>query len=265
MSEADRSFKPCACPTSERYNQRFSRHRKQLHCDMVGTCKLKFLIVGTGRSGSSLLSAIICQSGGSFGLPAVEDWDRSRGTLEHPYIHSAYKWYSRATRIRESLIPDQAATVCLSICRSHLKKNLHVANYIKSTQLVWLVNEINRLEPVGVIGIYRKFSSYLASRYLKFGGDYAKWRGVWTNVNATVLLQASTYPSALVSYEELIDPNESDWATRLHELIGIPVQAILTARKELAKTASVTRETFEDEETKRLYASLRNFQRATTS
>ena len=136
---------------------------------------------------------------------------------------------------------------------------------IKSTQLVWLVNEINRLEPVGVIGIYRKFSSYLASRYLKFGGDYAKWRGVWTNVNATVLLQASTYPSALVSYEELIDPNESDWATRLHELIGIPVQAILTARKELAKTASVTRETFEDEETKRLYASLRNFQRATTS
>ena len=65
--------------------------------------------------------------------------------------------------------------------------------------------------------------------------------------------------------ETLIDPNESDWATRLHELIGIPVQAILTARKELVKTASVTRETFEDEETKRLYASLRNFQRATIS
>ncbi len=224
----------------------------------------KFLIVGTGRCGSTLLSAIIAKSGGSFGLPAVEDWDRSGGALEHPYIHSAYKWYSRATRIRDSLIPDQAATVCWSICRSRLKKNLRVANYIKSTQLVWLVDEINRLEPVGVIGIYRKFSGYLASRYQKGGGDYAQWRGVWMNVNATVLLQASIYPSALFSHEELIDPNESDWAAKLHELTGMPAQTILTARKELTKPGVTSGETFETEETKRLYAASRNFQRPAT-
>ena len=52
----------------------------------------KFLIVGTGRCGSTLLSAIIAKSGGSFGLPALEDWDRRGGALEHPCILSAYKW-----------------------------------------------------------------------------------------------------------------------------------------------------------------------------
>ena len=68
--------------------------------------------------------------------------------------------------------------------------------------------------------IIAKSGGYLVSMYRKSGGDYAKWRGVWMNVNASVLLQASTYPAALVSCEELMDPNESDWATRLHELTG---------------------------------------------
>ena len=209
-----------------------------------------------------LLSAIIAKSGGSFGLPALEDWDRRGGALEHPCILSAYKWYSRSTRIRDLLIPDRAANVCLSICRSHLKENLRVANYIKSTKLVWLVNEINIFEPVRVIGIYRKFSGYLVSMYRKSGGDYAKWRGIWMNVNATVLLQASSYPSALVSYEELIDPNESNWATRLHKLTGMPAHTILTARKELTKPGVTSSEIFEDEETKRLYSALQQFSTA---
>ena len=54
--------------------------------------KPKFLIVGIGRSGSSLLAAILAKSGGNFGLPSLDDWDRRDGVLEHPYVLNAYKW-----------------------------------------------------------------------------------------------------------------------------------------------------------------------------
>ena len=182
----------------------------------------------------------------------------------------AYKWYSRATRIKTLLIPDQVARLCLKQCRRYLQKNFEIADYVKSSQSVWLVEEANKLTgSIGVIGIYRKFSDYLVSQYRKSGGSYRKWKDIWIDVNATatatatVLLQAHIYPFAFVSYEELVDIKERGWAERVHQLTGLPAEKILTDRKELIKPADgPSIDTFDDEDTRRLYNALRNFQSA---
>ena len=133
---------------------------------------------------------------------------------------------------------------------------------MKSSRLVWLVDEANKLtSSIGVIGIYRKFSGYLVSRYRKSGGNYRKGKDIWTDINGTVLLQAHTYPFAFVSYEELVDLAETTWAESLGQLTGIPTEEILTNRKALIKPTGPSFDTFEDENTRSLYDALRNFQR----
>ncbi len=224
--------------------------------------KTKYLIVGTGRNGSSLLAAIIARSGGNLGLPALDHWERKGGVLEHPYVHNAYKWYSRAARVKELLIPNRVAKLCLKQCRKYLRRNFEIADYVKSSRLVWLVDEANKLTgSIGVIGIYRKFSDHLVSRYRGSGGSYRKWKNMWVDINSTALLQAHTYPFAFVSYEELVDLAETAWAERLGRLTGIPTEEILTNRKALIKPAGPSFDTFEDETTRSLYDALRNFQR----
>ena len=158
---------------------------------------------------------------------------------------------------------NAGATFCLKQCRAYLQKNFEIADYVKSSRLVWLVDEAKELtSSIGVIGIYRKFSGYRLSQYRKSGGSYRKWKDTWSDVNATVLLQAHTYPSAFVSYEELVDIAETSWAGRVHQLTGIPEEQILTHRKELIKPRESPRiDTFEDEDTRNLYHALRNFQR----
>ena len=226
----------------------------------------KFLIIGTGRSGSSLLAAILASSGGNFGLPSLDDWNRRGGALEHPYVLNGYKWYSRTLRMKESLIPDQVARLCLKQCRKYLQKNFEIADYVKSSRLVWLVDEANKLtNSIGVIGIYRKFSGYLVSQYRKSGGSYQQLKDMWTDVNATVLLQAHTYPFAFVSYEELVDLTKTNWAVRVSQLTGLSAEEILSNRKALIKPAESPRiDTFEDETTRSLYDALCNFHRNTS-
>ena len=48
---------------------------------------VRFLIVGTGRCGSSLLSAILARAGANFDMPLRAEWDRRSGEYEHPPPH----------------------------------------------------------------------------------------------------------------------------------------------------------------------------------
>ena len=221
---------------------------------------MKFLIVGTGRCGSSFLSAIIAKAGGSFEMPAVEHWGPGSGAFDSLYILKAYKWYIWHERIANSLLFDRTAGAFMGVCRRVLRRTLLAADYIKSPQLVWLVHEINRFgEPFGLIAIYRKFSGYWPSVFHRKGSTYQKSRDIWMDVNNAILLQASLYPSALISYEELIDTAETHWAEKLHTLTKLPVKEILSARKELLRPSHApSNEFFEDNDTRRLYEALRN-------
>ena len=57
-------------------------------------------------------------------------------------------------------------------CGKHLQKNLEIADYVKSSRSVRLVEEANELTaPSELLGIYRKFGDYPVSRH----GAQALW------------------------------------------------------------------------------------------
>jgi len=133
--------------------------------------KTRYLIVGTGRSGSSLLSAILADAGANFNMPKMSSWDRKTGAYEHPKLHSAYKWYSRSQKITKSVLPSQPLRRFFEIrMRRDLSKLLCNTIFLKSTGLIWLVQPIYKLvyQPKIIVS-YRKFEGYCTSRHLKFG------------------------------------------------------------------------------------------------
>ena len=62
--------------------------------------KVRFIMVTTGRSGSSLLAAIIADAGGKFGFPSKDKWDPESGAMEHPLAQQASLLFRRAYYLR---------------------------------------------------------------------------------------------------------------------------------------------------------------------
>ncbi len=187
--------------------------------------KKRYLIVGTGRSGSSLLCAILANAGANFDMGTRQSWDRKSGTYEHPRLHAAFRWLYR---------PKQLGSK--RITRKHLTALLENAEFAKSSNLIWLVQRIHQLEyqPV-IIASYRKFEDYCVSRYLRFGWDVSRMVEYYTKIYRTTLLQLAIFGGCAISYEEMIDPAETDWSLALSELTGIDHRQLLESRDKLAK------------------------------
>ena len=211
-----------------------------------------------------MLSAILANSGANFDMKPLEEWDRRSGALEHHYIHESYKWFSRAKKIRSSVIPQIFGyKFCIGKSNSYIQKLFDKADFAKSSKLIWMVKRIaDHLDyQVRIIGVYRNFSDYLVSRYRKFGGSYNKWRSYWENVNYTLLLQSRIYKSVLIGYEEMVDFAQKEWAENLAFLTGLSKAKILEQRKKIVNQKLAQREPrslFENPDTRKLYETLRN-------
>ncbi|MBD3311246.1 MAG: hypothetical protein GF349_01960 [Candidatus Magasanikbacteria bacterium] len=225
----------------------------------------KFLIVGTGRTGSSLLSAILLKSGADFGLRSKDIWDRQKGDFEHSLIHEAYKWQSRVEKIDQSILPNYfTVSFFNNICNKKMEQLLTEVDYVKSSQLVWLVHRAKyKLGfEVKVIGVYRNFSDYVISRYKKYGRSLDHWRKEWLEVNKTLFLQAQIIPSLLLSYEEIVGRNETKWIDRLALFTNISREKLSFAANEIVDKKShkrIMQYNFEDDDTRRVYNRLKMF------
>jgi len=224
---------------------------------------VKYLIVGTGRNGSSLLSAILNGAGADYGIEFKEDWDPRSGAFEQDNLHEAYKWYSRAKNIKESNIPEFFGyNFCDQRCNRYLKNALQKANFLKSSKLIWLVHKTHyELDyPVKIIGLYRKFSNYVVSRYKKFGGSFEKWRKTYMEVNKQLLLYRHVYDTELISYENLVNLKDRACVKKLSNFTDIDEDELNKFRNEIVKEG-ITKMSFikniETKSTKLIYKTLR--------
>src|SRR5258705_8868886 len=172
----------------------------------VGNDNQRYLIIGSGRSGSSLLSAILADAGADFGMAGVASWDSSKGgAYEHPKLHAAYRWYSRANKIAKSMWPDWLGR---RFCQRQTERNLHDAlrsvTFAKCPSTTWLMHIIKQIgyKPVLIVS-YRSFSEYAASIYLKNGRSMKAIKGAYIDVHETMLLQLSIFGGFAIEYAEL--------------------------------------------------------------
>lgn len=199
---------------------------------MLDESPAKTLIVGPGRTGSTLLAAILSDVGANFGLDGIESWDPADGAYEHPLAHAAYRDHQRSRRLGASLVPDRLGRRPFARRRDRsLGRLLSQVDFVKSSTLVWLVPRIARLgyRPTILVS-FRDFDGYARSRHRRFG--LSAWELVehYRDVYLTALLQLEIFGGGVVDHAALVDPGAVRWADPLAELAGVEPSRLLERR-----------------------------------
>ena len=196
--------------------------------------RTRYLIVGTGRSGSSLLAAILAHAGADFGMDNQTEWSRRGGAYEHPLLISAHRWYLRSNRLKTTVVPYPVSEYCLNRAKKQilqLSRQARFAKYPPATYIVHLFKSVS-LFPVVIIA-YRSFETYAASSYLRSGFTFTELADRYVDRYQTALLQLYLYGGCVVDYGDLIDPSQTDWAQSLSDLTNVEFDKLMTARETL--------------------------------
>jgi hypothetical protein len=194
----------------------------------------RYLIVGTGRSGSSLLSSILADAGCNFAMENVKSWNPRDGEYEHPLLLAAETWRSRIERIRNSVIPGRLSAFCHAQMERRLTQLFEQAEFAKSIPLIGLVDVVHRLgfQPVMIVN-YRGFQDYARSVWMSRPfWDMPHLIDRYVATYSTAILQLEIFGGCTISYDELIDPEKTQWAKVLGEITPASEETILKCRNE---------------------------------
>ena len=197
--------------------------------------KVRFIMVTTGRSGSSLLAAIIADAGGKFGFPSKDEWDPESGAMEHPLAQQASLLFRRAYYLRRVkrlfFFYKYLIDIRRSLGKKKLRKVLKDAHFIKSNNMdlwVWHLTKMG-CRP-RIIATYRRFSGNARGLFIMMGMGFDDIVEYYCRINQNALLMLDTYGGCAVSYEEVVDPDDTAWADALALTTGLSRNALLAAR-----------------------------------
>ncbi len=196
---------------------------------------LRFIMVTTGRSGSSLLAAIIADAGGNFGIPPEDEWNPESGAMEHPVAKEASWLFRRAYTLRRARNHFFFYKYLIDIRRSLGKRKLRAvlkeAHFIKAGDAdlwVWHLTKLGYLPRI--ITTYRRFSDNARSLFIMAGMGFDDIVDYYCRVNRNALLMLDAYGGCAVSYEEVVDPEQTAWADALALTTGLSRKDLLASR-----------------------------------
>ena len=227
--------------------------------------KVRFIMVTTGRSGSSLLAAIIADAGGNFGFPPEDEWDPESGAMEHPLAQQASQLFRRAYYLRRAkrlfLFYKYLIDIRRSLGKRKLRKVLKEAHFIKANNMdLWVWHLTKMGYRPRIIATYRRFSDNARSLFIMMGMGFDDIVDYYCRINQNALLMLDTYGGCAVSYEEVVDPEDTAWADALALTTGLGRDALLAARdKRIGDKVKQNQEVVElsDPTADRIYEKLR--------
>ena len=107
----------------------------------------RFVIVTPGRTGSSLLAAILSDAGADFGIEA-KDWNVSEGAFEHPDLIAAADSFAKARQlgVTRPLAPKKYLwDIYRHRGKARLKRIVHSVEYLKGPDLDLIVRPLFNL------------------------------------------------------------------------------------------------------------------------
>jgi hypothetical protein len=196
----------------------------------------RFFIVSPGRSGSTLLAAILADCGAEFGLPVPPRWDRQTGDMEHPRLTLAARNMARAGNPAAHERRFALRRWRWAMLRSRAKRQLDAAlgrvDYVKVEGGHELVRSAFKLGYFpSIIISYRRFEDYTVSLGLRRAS--ATIQSLEKNYCSTLrsgLWLLNTFGGCVIGYEQLVDPTEQAWAEPLSRVTGIPADRLIAAR-----------------------------------
>ncbi|MEP5255634.1 MAG: hypothetical protein ABJQ39_11290 [Winogradskyella arenosi] len=194
-----------------------------------------YIVTGTERSGSSLLSALLANSGAKFNMPIVEDWYRGSGAYEHEDYMRLIKHVKRSLFFKRfsDRLCNRERKKAIAIAKTLFKTSKFVKYPPFSEHIANIAKEAG-FEP-RIILIYRKFSDYLRSSMIKSGGTFNDHKQNYMSVNQTCFAQLFIYGGCAITYEELMDLDEVSWAKRLSNLCNLNEEVLLDFRSKTVK------------------------------
>jgi len=204
----------------------------------------RYFIVTAGRTGSTLLAAIMGDAGADFGMPVLDDWNTARGgPMELSEVRRAANYFrlafERAPR-KPALPPARWIwTWNRSQGKRHLKRALDKAVYVKAVNLDLAIPYSIKLGYFPrVIVSYRRFGPFA----LSYSQMLASWSTEtmamdYDRIYRNAVLQLHAYGGCAVNYDELVDRTRTEWARNLAEVTGLPVDALLESRARRIKSA----------------------------
>jgi hypothetical protein len=196
----------------------------------------RVFILTHGRTGSTLLAAILADCGAGFGMPVPADWDARCGDLEHPGIQAATLWLGRAHAIAAEKPTFGWRRGVWAAYRSRGKRNLRAvlaqARYLKCVNLDLAVYEAFRLgyRPSVVLS-YRRFEDCAISDSLNNGSaDLSSYVRRYNRTYRNGMLQISTFGGCAIGFDQLVDPDDTSWAGPLERVTGFAAERLIAAR-----------------------------------
>lgn len=195
----------------------------------------RVFVVTFGRSGSSVLCALLADAGADFGLSVPDQWDPRRGALEHPDIKRAAHHMRRAFDLdhgrRFRLSPELEARWRRRRARHWLSRALPQAGFFKIGDLDLLVQLGFALgyAPRVVLNI-REFDAALASTLVgrKHVGPDAL-AAEYVRVCRQGLALVRTFGGCVVGYEQMLSDPGGAWLEALAEATGLTATALRAA------------------------------------
>ena len=201
---------------------------------------VRFIMVTAGRSGSSLLAAIIADAGGAFGFPPEDEWDPAAGAMEHPLAQEASRLFRRAYYLRRAkrlfLFYKYLIDMRRSLGKKKLREVLKEAHFIKVDNMdlwVWHLTKLGYCPRI--ITTYRRFAENARSLFILTGMGFDDIVDYYCRINQNALLMLDAYGGCAVSYEELVDSDDTAWADSLALTTGLNRTALLAARDKRIK------------------------------
>jgi hypothetical protein len=202
----------------------------------------RYFVVTAGRTGSTLLAAILGDAGADFDLPVPDDWNTARGgAMVLPEIRRATKHFRLAfdnARRKPWIPPAQWIwSWHRSLGKRNLKSALDKAIYVKA-------NDLDLAIPYSVkVGYFpRVIVSYraFAPHALSYSQMLINWSVEtmamdYDRTYRNAALQLRAYGGCAVSYDDLVNHSRTEWARHLGEVTGLPVDDLLASRARRVK------------------------------
>ncbi len=205
---------------------------------MAAENKTRYLIMCTGRDGSTLLSALLSKSGADFGIKQIDSWNPRAGAYESWNFGKAGAHYNLFVELNPashlSRIVKIKRRIHRIIAKFRAKRHLQHAIYSK-IGTTFRLPHLTRLlgyQPK-IILLYRDYKSQFASAYVRTPQNYSALSDHYFNALSTGMLCLSIYGGCVISHKEIMDANSTKWADALSDLTGINKESLIKSRTEL--------------------------------
>ena len=203
----------------------------------------RFFVVTSGRTGSSLLAAVLADAGAEFGIPTPEQWYAGGGALEHPELHRVSAWMGYAYEISADRpgigLRRYLWDIYRSVGKSHLRKLLREASYIKGQGADFAVQLAFKMGYFPTIIVsYRSFEDFAISSAMKSGrSNLETLVNYYNRVNRNALLLLRMFGGCVVRYSDLTDPDNTAWANVIEQVTGLSAKRLLASRDRRVSTS----------------------------